>query len=202
MNKDKLPRATSSAEAADQRDGPSVRELLNVIMERDRLLKDLLERLISTTTTTTSSAAVESQGVTTSQVVPDLSRNILKVDGGEDAASARDWVGNLRRTATLHKWPTSFLLETAKAHIMGAAKDWLHSRSAEITSWEEFEDRFRRTFVSQKRAAERWRRMQDRVQQRSESTRAYLYCKVRLCKEAGLLRYTRASDHGPAFETT
>ncbi|KAM7283802.1 uncharacterized protein ISCGN_000907 [Ixodes scapularis] len=116
--------------------------------------------------------------------MPDLSKNISKFDGSEDAASAREWVENLRRTATLHKCPSSFLLESAKSHITGAAKDWLRSRSADITSWEEFEDHFCRTFVSQTR--ERWRRMQDRVQQWSESTTAYLHSKVRLCKEAGL----------------
>ncbi|KAM7283241.1 uncharacterized protein ISCGN_000370 [Ixodes scapularis] len=118
--------------------------------------------------------------------MPNLGKNISKFDGSEDAASAREWVENLRRTATLHKWPSSFLLESAKSHITGAAKDWLRSRSADITSWEEFEDLFRRIFVSQTRAVERWRRMQDRVQQRSESTASYLHSKVRLCKEAGL----------------
>ncbi|KAM7298816.1 uncharacterized protein ISCGN_019385 [Ixodes scapularis] len=185
MDKDKLPHTTSSAEATDQGKGVSVRELLNVIVEKDCLLKDLLERLISTTATA-SSAAVESQGVTTFQVMPDLGKNISKFDGSEDAASAREWVENLRRTATLHKRPSSFLLESAKPHITGAAKDWLRSRSANITSWEEFKDHFRRTFVSQTRASERWRRMQDRVQQRSESAAAYLHSKVRLCKKAGL----------------
>ncbi|XP_040066588.1 uncharacterized protein LOC120840244 [Ixodes scapularis] len=118
--------------------------------------------------------------------MPDLSKSISIFDGSEDAASAREWVENLRRTATLRKWPSPFLLESAKSYITGAAKDWLRSRSADITSWEEFEDQFRRTFVSQSRAAERWRRMQDRVQQRSESTTAYLHSKVCLSKEAGL----------------
>lgn len=75
MNKEKLPHTTSSAEAADQGEVVSVRELVNVIVEKDRLLKDLLERLMSTTATT-SLAAVESQGVTTFQVIPDLSKNI------------------------------------------------------------------------------------------------------------------------------
>ncbi|KAG0418659.1 hypothetical protein HPB47_004681 [Ixodes persulcatus] len=60
-------------------------------------------------------------------------------------------------------WPTPFLLETAKSHLTGAVKDWLRSRHAEIASREDLEYQFRRTFVSQTRAAERWRRMQDRL---------------------------------------
>ncbi|KAH7982590.1 hypothetical protein HPB52_006034 [Rhipicephalus sanguineus] len=47
-------------------------------------------------------------------------------------------------------------------------------RSSQITSWEGFEVRFRRTFVSQTRVAERWRRMQEHVQQRNVSATDYL----------------------------
>ncbi|KAG0429529.1 hypothetical protein HPB47_023544 [Ixodes persulcatus] len=70
-----------------------------------------------------------------------------------------------------------------KSHLTEAAKAWLRSRNAEIASWEDFEDRFRRTFFSQTRAAERWSRIQDRVQQRTrcgtelvwESTPIYMF---------------------------
>ncbi|KAH7966275.1 hypothetical protein HPB49_014978 [Dermacentor silvarum] len=51
---------------------------------------------------------------------------------------------------------------------------------------ERFKERFRRSFVSQTRAAERWRKMHERVQQRNESSVAYLHAKMRLCREANL----------------
>ncbi|KAG0414376.1 hypothetical protein HPB47_008461 [Ixodes persulcatus] len=152
----------------------SLRELLGMIREKDRLLTDLLGRLALPA----QSGAADVSGVATFQVMPDLSKNISNFDGSEDAAAARDWIENLKRTATLHKWPTPFLLETAKSHLTGAAKDWLRSRHAEIASWEDLEYQFRRTFVSQFRAAERWSRMQDRVQQRNESTIAYFHSKI------------------------
>ncbi|KAL1474089.1 hypothetical protein MTO96_038256 [Rhipicephalus appendiculatus] len=157
----------------------TARDLLQVLQEKDRLLSTLLERL-------TVAGAAPSQPAPTFQVIPDLSHNISPFDGSEDAPSAREWINNIRRTSNLHGWPAAYTLETAKARLVGAAKDWYRSRSSQITSWEEFEARFRRTFVSQTRVAERWRRMQERVQQRNESTTAYFHSKVRLCHEVNL----------------
>ncbi|KAL1439230.1 hypothetical protein MTO96_010270 [Rhipicephalus appendiculatus] len=157
----------------------TARDLLQVLQEKDRLLSTLLERL-------TVAGAAPPQPAPTFQVIPDLSHNISPFDGSEDAPSAREWIENIRRTSNLHGWPAAYTLETAKARLVGAAKDWYRSRSSQITSWEEFEVRFRRTFVSQTRVAERWRRMQERVQQRNESTTAYFHSKVRLCHEVNL----------------
>ncbi|KAL1421825.1 hypothetical protein MTO96_022744 [Rhipicephalus appendiculatus] len=157
----------------------TARDLPQVLQEKDRLLSTLLERL-------TVAGAAPSQPAPTFQVIPDLSHNISPFDGSEDAPSAREWIENIRRTSNLHGWPAAYTLETAKARLVGAAKDWYRSRSSQITSWEEFEARFCRTFVSQTRVAERWRRMQERVQQRNESTTAYFHSKVRLCHEVNL----------------
>ncbi|KAH7949648.1 hypothetical protein HPB49_013214 [Dermacentor silvarum] len=64
------------------------------------------------------------------------------------------------------------------------------ARTSRITSWDEFEERFCRTFVSHTRVAEQWPRMQECLQHRNESTTAYFYIrhdrlhsKVRLCSE-------------------
>ncbi|KAH7951649.1 hypothetical protein HPB52_011045 [Rhipicephalus sanguineus] len=134
----------------------------------------------------TGGADTDSDHGNTITVIPDLSENISDFDGSEDAPSAREWIENIRRTSILHGWPAAYTLETAKARLVGAARDWYRSRSSQITSREEFEVRFRRTFVSQTRVAERWRRMQERVQQRNESTTAYFHSKVRLCHEVNL----------------
>ncbi|KAL1445723.1 hypothetical protein MTO96_044868 [Rhipicephalus appendiculatus] len=137
----------------------TARDLLQVLQEKDRLLSTLLERLTVA-------------GAAPPQPAPTF--------------PAREWIDNIRRTSNLHGWPAAYTLETAKARLVGAAKDWYRSRSSQITSWEDFEVRFRRTFVSQTRVAERWRRMQERVQQRNESTTAYFHSKVRLCHEVNL----------------
>ncbi|KAL1477341.1 hypothetical protein MTO96_035809 [Rhipicephalus appendiculatus] len=157
----------------------TARDLLQILQEKDRLLSTLLERLAV-------AGGTPPQPAQTFQVIPDFSHNISPFDGSEDAPSARECIDNIRRTSNLHGWPAAYTLETAKARLVGAAKDWYRSRSSQITSWEEFEVRFRRTFVSQTSVAERWRRMQERVQQRNESTTAYFHSKVRLCHEVNL----------------
>ncbi|KAH7984044.1 hypothetical protein HPB52_016513 [Rhipicephalus sanguineus] len=159
----------------------TTRDLLQVLQEKDRLLSTLLERL-------SVASAAQPQPAPTFQVIPDLIQNISAFDGSEDAPSAREWIDNIRRTSILHGWPAAHTLETAKARYVGAARDWYRSKSSQITSWEEFEFevRFRRTFVSQTRVAKRWRRLQERVPQRNESTTAYFHSKVRLCHEVNL----------------
>ncbi|KAK8775719.1 hypothetical protein V5799_030936, partial [Amblyomma americanum] len=164
-------------------DSISVSDFLSAMREKDRLLASLLERLALPAS---SGAPGVAAATTTYQVMPDLSKNISDFDGSGDAASAKEWLGNLQTTATLHRWPEPFKLETAKCHLVGPAKDWLRSRKEVSTSWENFDYHFRRTFCGQTRAAERWRKMQERVQQRNESTTAYFHSKVRLCREANL----------------
>ncbi|XP_077501927.1 uncharacterized protein LOC144112953 [Amblyomma americanum] len=164
-------------------DSISVSDFLSAMREKDRLLASLLERLALPAS---SGAPGVAAATTTYQVMPDLSKNISDFDGSGDAVSAKEWLGNLQTTATLHRWPEPFKLETAKCHLVGPAKDWLRSRKEVSTSWENFDYHFRRTFCGQTRAAERWRKMQERVQQRNESTTAYFHSKVRLCREANL----------------
>ncbi|KAK8764467.1 hypothetical protein V5799_032924, partial [Amblyomma americanum] len=164
-------------------DSISVSDFLSAMREKDRLLASLLERLALPAS---SGAPGVAAATTTYQVMPDLSKNISDFDGSGDAASAKEWLGNLQTTATLHRWPEPFKLETAKCHLVGPAKDWLRSRKEVSTTWENLDYRFRRTFCGQTRAAERWRKMQERVQQRNESTTAYFHSKVRLCREANL----------------
>ncbi|KAL1472586.1 hypothetical protein MTO96_039233 [Rhipicephalus appendiculatus] len=109
----------------------TARDLLQILQEKDRLLSTLLERL-------TVAGAARPQPAPTFQVIPDLSHNISAFDGSEDAPSAREWIDNIRRTSNLHRWPAAYTLETAKARLVGAAKDWYRSRSSQITSWEDF----------------------------------------------------------------
>ncbi|KAL1453536.1 hypothetical protein MTO96_043752 [Rhipicephalus appendiculatus] len=94
----------------------TARDLLQVLQEKDRLLSTLLERL-------TVAGAEPTQPAPTFQVIPDLSHNIRFFDGSEGAPSAREWIQNIRRTSNLHGWTAAYTLETAKAQLVGAAKD-------------------------------------------------------------------------------
>ncbi|KAH7956871.1 hypothetical protein HPB52_013073 [Rhipicephalus sanguineus] len=95
----------------------TARDLLEVLQEKDRLLSTLLERL-------TVAGPAEPQPAPTFQVIPELSQNISAVDGSEDAPSAREWIENIRRTSMFHGLPAPYTLETAKARLVGAARDW------------------------------------------------------------------------------
>lgn len=57
---------------------------------------------------------------------------------------------------------------------------------SEIETGTDFENCFQRTFLSQMRAAERCRRVQERIQQRNEPTVAHSHAKSRLCTEANM----------------
>uniref|UniRef100_A0A6B0V8V3 Putative transposon ty3-g gag-pol polyprotein n=1 Tax=Ixodes ricinus TaxID=34613 RepID=A0A6B0V8V3_IXORI len=88
--------------------------------------------------------------------------------------------------AVLHGWPDHFKLETAKLHLNGPARFWLQARIEELAGWEDFKLAFNKTFVGQTSTAEKWRKMQERTQQKSESTTAYFLEKMLLCKELNL----------------
>lgn len=77
MSECKSADTSGSGESGSSSDTPSVRELLGVIMKKDRLLRNLLERL--TLTNTASTAATESRNVTTFQIMPNLSKKHLKL---------------------------------------------------------------------------------------------------------------------------
>ncbi|KAL1414256.1 hypothetical protein MTO96_007620 [Rhipicephalus appendiculatus] len=93
-------READSSVSADRSDGVTVRELLNALMEKDRVLTALLERLAPSATPQPVSAGTPG-GIAAFQVMRDLSNNIPSFDGCDDAPSARDWIENLRSTASL-----------------------------------------------------------------------------------------------------
>ncbi|KAH7937220.1 hypothetical protein HPB49_009016 [Dermacentor silvarum] len=124
---------------ADQGNAITARDLLQALQEKYRIMTAIFEQL-------TLGAATQPQ--------PSPTFNISSFDGSEDAPAVREWIDNIRRTSTLHRWLVAYTLETAKSRLVGAAKDWYQARSSSTTSWEEFQERFRRTFLSQTGVAE------------------------------------------------
>lgn len=163
---------------AEGESAPSMADLLKMVNEKNDIISELLLKL--------NVGTQPQQTISTLQIMPDMSKSIKDFSADGDSESASDWLENLKGTATLHNWPPEFKLETAKSHLFGPALDWYRSRRARIKSWKDFEDLFRRTFISQSSAADRYQKMKERVQQRNESTSAYFHAKVRLCAEAHL----------------
>ncbi|KAF2894580.1 hypothetical protein ILUMI_11590 [Ignelater luminosus] len=81
-------------------------------------------------------------------IMPDLSKSIENYDGEieKGPTAAKVWLEKLVSSATLHSWPPEFILESAKTHLIGAAKSWYNSNIPELNTWENFKDRFEKTF--------------------------------------------------------
>ncbi|KAF2890277.1 hypothetical protein ILUMI_15896, partial [Ignelater luminosus] len=57
-------------------------------------------------------------------IMPDLSKSIENYDGEieKGPTAAKVWLEKLVSSATLHSWPPEFILESAKTHLIDAAK--------------------------------------------------------------------------------
>ncbi|KAF2888921.1 hypothetical protein ILUMI_17252, partial [Ignelater luminosus] len=82
-------------------------------------------------------------------IMPDLSKSIENYDGEieKGPTAAKVWLEKLMSSATLHSWPPEFILESAKTHLIDAAKSWYNSNIPKLNTWENFKDRFEKTFV-------------------------------------------------------
>jgi len=89
--------------------------------------------------------------------------------------------------ANLHRWPDNFKLQSVRANLDGAARNWFISR--DIEDWADFESQFRKTFVGVVMTGGCWKEMCRRVQLRNENVREYFHEKVYLCKRVGLSFY-------------
>lgn len=119
-------------------------------------------------------------------VMPDLSKTIENFNGEDGPHQAQVWITKLETTATLHKWPEEFIFETARSHLIGAAKYWYEGRVESIRNWTEFSRSFKKTFLFIKSKTEKWNEMQKRVQLHRESINVYFHEKVSLCKQLNL----------------
>ncbi|KAF2894005.1 hypothetical protein ILUMI_12168 [Ignelater luminosus] len=121
-------------------------------------------------------------------IMPDLSKSIENDDGEieKGPTAAKVWLEKLVSSATLHSWPPEFILESAKTHLIGAAKSWYNSNIPELNTWENFKDRFEKTFCMEASLTDKWNRMVKRIQRSGESLSIYFHDKYGLCKALNL----------------
>lgn len=115
-------------------------------------------------------------------MMPHAAAFIQQFNGEVSSSEAEQWLKSVDSTASINGWMDSIKLEAVRTQLTGAAKSWYSANHQEITTWTEFEARFRRTFVGETSTAERWDKMRNRLQSRDESAFAYFHDKVRLCK--------------------
>ncbi|KAK9501514.1 hypothetical protein O3M35_012224 [Rhynocoris fuscipes] len=118
------------------------------------------------------------------KIIPDFKNNLEKFSGKVPRHEAKAWFKSLNGIAKLHEWPNEFRLEAARASMVGPAKDWFKSKK--ITSWEEFVEKFRRTYIGEIDSGTRWREMMKRTQKKGEDIEDYFQEKIRMCKQLNL----------------
>lgn len=154
---------------------------------RDEVLTRMLDRLVekNASTLTNNSQPVNDNfdsSSTSFHVMPDLSKVITIFNGESDSLGPDNWIGNIETSARLNRWPNSYVLETARAHLRGPALNWYKSKQQVINTWEDFKKEFIKSFRSTSSLSEKWDKMRRRRQYRNESVVSYYYDKLILCQ--------------------
>lgn len=157
-------------------------DLLRMMLEqnqrRDEQMATLLQSVVQSQPTRSVQAQPEYQ------IMPDLNQSIPFYDAEGNSSKASSWLRAIESTASLHRWPEIFKLDSARTHLTGAATHWYNARS--FHSWLDFTTQFKKSFVGGSSLPERWKKMQLRVQTKGESTNLYFHEKVMLCQDLDL----------------
>jgi transposase InsO family protein len=148
----------------------AVAMLLQETRKRDDTMRELVQ------------LSMNRENAASYQVMPDLTKSIQNFDGEDNA---RDWLLELEGMKTLHNWPDDFVLEVARGHLVGGAKEWFLMKINVFTTFASFKEAFERTFIRQTTTSEKWKRMQQCVQGR-DSLAQYFHLKARLCRDLRL----------------
>lgn len=115
---------------------------------RDEQINNILSQLSMKCETTSSH----------SSILSDLNRTKLVFDGESgDSEMATEWLTALTTTSHLNRWPDSYMLEAARSHLSGSAKNWSLSHQSELTTWEQFSKQFKEMFVASEGIADLWK---------------------------------------------
>jgi hypothetical protein len=120
------------------------------------------------------------------QIMPDLTKSIGYYKGEAEIEDGTGWLDTIISMAELHLWPEEFRLETARSHLVGAAKNWYIAHRGDIKTWADFVTKFSKTFGVSASLTDCWRAMEKRQQENGESVSAYFHEKYKLCKKLNL----------------
>jgi hypothetical protein len=120
------------------------------------------------------------------QIMPDLTKSIGYYKGEAEIEDGTGWLDQIISMAELHLWPEEFRLETARSHLVGAAKNWYVAHRGDIKTWDDFVTKFSKTFGVSASLTDCWRAMEKRQQKNGESVSAYFHEKYKLCKKLNL----------------
>lgn len=152
-----------------------IRQMIDQNVRRDQQLTNILEQMTI------------QRNEQPFSVMPDLNSTIDNFDGESgDCGIAERWLTSLQTTGQLNRWTDLYLLECARSHLSGAAKNWYLGRQSDIQTWSKFKECFKTMFMSSAGLAKQWKRVQARIQQRNETIFAYFHDKMRMCRQLSL----------------
>lgn len=164
-------------------------QLMRLMIEenkrRDEMMMNLVSRL---TIPTVSEPSASTQNYEQYCIMPDLTKGISNFSGTSTGTTAVEWIQSLESVARLHRWPESFIIESARTHMTSAAGHWYTrmSKSGQINTWVEFKTAFFKTFGATLSVADLWKRLQGRAQRKEESTLVYFQEVAKYCQDLNL----------------
>lgn len=112
--------------------------LIQHLTKRDALLERLVDKLtVGTTPMSTTSNSTS--------VIPNLFQKIPDFDG--EPNKAQTWLNDLEGVQILHSLPDNYIFETARTRLVGGAKYWYEMKRREISTWDDFMQKFTDTFI-------------------------------------------------------
>ena len=172
---------TQHQQASNQEEQPSMMQMLQLMMDQNRQREEMMATIMQTVT-----ANASHHNESSFRIMPDLAQNVPTFDGEGGSLKAKEWLNSIETTSNLHRWPEPLKLEAARAHLKAAANHWFVARIRSISTWEDFRAQFSKTFIGGISLPEKWKKIENRVQLRAESTHKYFHEKVLLCEDLGL----------------
>lgn len=115
----------------------------------------------------------------------DFSKSLSVFNGKGKPHEAADWLKALSGVAKINRWSETAKLEAVRVNLEGPAYQWFSSRN--FSSWSDFEEQFKSTFVRNLNIGSRWKVLAARVQGRNEDILDYYHEKVRMCRDLDLV---------------
>lgn len=138
----------------------TTKQMLEALMIQNNMLMELLK-------------LQQTKPVNEIMFAPDFHKSIPVFDGLNTRCQALDWLKTVNRVADINRWPDNFKLQSVRNNLGGPTGHWFLSRN--ITSWIDFENQFKRTFVGEVLVGDRCKEITRRVQRKGENVLEYFH---------------------------
>jgi hypothetical protein len=119
-------------------------------------------------------------------VMPDLTKGLRSFDSSGGYFESRSWLKEVKSIGNRQFWDQTIMLEMARQHLTGCARDCFQYYEEEIQTWEDFEEKFKENFEDHRTVTEKFEEMKNREQQPNERVQEYFYSKMKMCKNLKL----------------